>query len=224
MDDVKMTKRQFMQIGGMLGISSVGIAISNLNLVGTPPQTEGPFFPVDDQLDKDADMTQVIGRTEMAKGQVIVINGTVVDQYEDPIADVVIDAWQACASGKYNHPADPNTAALDPNFQYWAKMVTNKAGEFKLKTIIPGAYQANEDWKRPPHIHFRFDSWNKRLTTQMYFKGDKLNLQDRILQETKSQYGTAAHDSLIVDFQDLGNAGILEGEFKVVFDKTPSLL
>lgn len=220
----RLTKRQFISMSGMLGVSSVGIAMSNFNLTGTPPQAEGPFFPVKDQIDKDADMTQVIGRTEIADGEIVIINGTVVDKDQNPVANVVIDAWQACATGKYNHPADPNTAELDPNFQYWAKMITNEQGVFKLKTIIPGAYPATSTWTRPPHIHFRFDAWGTRLTTQMYFGGNSLNRSDRLLIETKRDYGQEAHDSLIVNFKENPETQALTGDFNVVFDETPSLL
>ncbi len=91
--------------------------------------------------------------------------------------------WQACETGKYDHPNDPNTAAVDPNFQYWGQAVTNAEGRYRFKTVIPGAYPASEDWMRPPHIHFKVHKRGyHELTSQLYFSGDPLNEKDLILQ------------------------------------------
>ncbi len=67
----------------------------------------------------------------------------------------MIELWQACASGRYNHPRDTNRAALDTNFQYWAQVRTDSGGNFSVKTIKPGAYPASPTWIRPPHIHIK---------------------------------------------------------------------
>src|SRR5438552_2220640 len=72
----------------------------------TPAQTEGPFYPVKDQADKDTDLTQVSGRITKAKGDVIYVRGRVQDQACRPVAGALVEIWQACATGKYNHPSD----------------------------------------------------------------------------------------------------------------------
>lgn len=116
----------------------------------TPPQPEGPFYPVDDQADKDTDLTYVRGGRAKAHGQVIIVQGQVIDQTCTPVQGALVEIWQACHTGKYNHPSDPNTAALDPNFQYWGRAVTGVDGSYSFKTILPGAYPAGEGWIRPP--------------------------------------------------------------------------
>jgi protocatechuate 3,4-dioxygenase beta subunit len=158
-------------------------------LAPTPPQTSGPFYPVQDQLDKDADMTQVNGHTKTALGEAITVEGTVLDVTTGrPISGALIEFWQACASGRYDHPQDPNPAPLDPDFQYWAQVRTGPLGEFSIRTVIPGAYPATPDWMRPPHIHVRVNHPNYRvLTTQLYFKGHPLNSGDRILQDLSKE-------------------------------------
>jgi protocatechuate 3,4-dioxygenase beta subunit len=54
-----------------------------------------------------------------------------------------------------------------------------------LRTVKPGAYPVptKDGWWRPPHIHFSLFGkvWLSRLVTQMYFPGEPLNPQDRIL-------------------------------------------
>ena len=85
----------------------------------TPRQPKGPFYPVKDQIDNDADLTHLQGSSQLAQGRIVHIRGVVQDVQCDPIADVYVEIWQACASGKYDHPGDPNPAPLDPAFQYW---------------------------------------------------------------------------------------------------------
>ena len=167
-------------IGGLVASQAVVAPVCQQ----TPEQTEGPFYPVKDQADKDADLTQVQGARAAALGTVIEVQGTVRDENCEPVAGVLVEIWQACASGKYNHPGDPNKAPLDPNFQYWGKALTEADGSYKFKTVIPGSYQANATWRRPPHIHFKISKLGYReIITQLYFKGDALNDKDLILKD-----------------------------------------
>jgi protocatechuate 3,4-dioxygenase beta subunit len=148
----------------------------------TPPQTSGPFYPGESQFHPDQDLTQIPGRPA-ALGEVVIVQGQVLDTECRPIAGAAIEIWQACASGRYNNPKDPNTAAaLDPNFKYWGEAFTDEHGNYSFKTIIPGAYPADLDWDRPPHIHFKISKLGYReLTTQLYFAGQPLNDRDLIL-------------------------------------------
>jgi protocatechuate 3,4-dioxygenase, beta subunit len=150
----------------------------------TPKQAKGPFYPVDPQLDTDADLVQLLGSQAPAKGEVVIIEGVVTNQLCQPVNAALVEIWQACATGKYNHPSDPNTAELDPNFQYWGKAVTDQHGRYRFRTIVPGAYPAADGWIRPPHIHFKISRLGyQELITQMYFAGQELNNQDLILQD-----------------------------------------
>jgi protocatechuate 3,4-dioxygenase, beta subunit len=157
----------------------------------TPKQTQGPFYPTpaqQKQPDTNTDLTQVDWHTEKAKGEVVLIAGTVQDQNCERVPGALVEIWQACHSGKYNHPNDPNPAELDPNFQYWGRAVSNERGEYSFKTIIPGAYPAGEDWIRPPHVHFKVAKTGcQELITQMYFAGEPLNDRDLILQEMSEE-------------------------------------
>lgn len=151
----------------------------------TAPQTKGPFYPLHRLVDQDANLVTVDGGTTEALGQKIFIRGLMVDQNCNAVSGALVDLWQACASGKYNHPNDPNSAPLDPHFQYSAKILTNEKGEFNLRTILPGAYPASSDWTRPPHIHLRLTKLGyKELVTQIYFDlFTELNSKDLILND-----------------------------------------
>lgn len=189
MQDNTLDRRAVLRSAGSMGLGIVaGAVLASTSAesagVPTPAQTEGPFYPVKEQLDKDADMTKVVGRAQEALGEKVLVKGTLVDVSTGrPIAGAVVEFWQACASGKYNHPKDSNNAPLDPNFQYWAQVKTSSMGEFQIKTIVPGAYPADTNWTRPPHIHVKVHATGYRsLTTQIYFEGDPLNDSDNILQ------------------------------------------
>lgn len=194
-------RRNFLKLGtGAAGAALLaGSASKALGAVCglTPPQTPGPFYPGEKAFLTENDLTVVPGRFVRAKGQVVYVKGKVVDTACQPIVNANVEIWQACESGKYNNPRDPNPAPLDPNFRYWAETFTNNQGEYWFKTIIPGAYPADRTWTRPPHIHYKISCLGYRdLVTQMYFGGNALNDSDLILQ----QIAASERDSVIVDF------------------------
>lgn len=180
----------------------------------TPPQTPGPFYPGEKLFHVDMDLTSVNGRR--ALGQIIYVRGRILDQKCNPIKGAIVEIWQACASGKYNNPNDPNPALIDPNFKYWSEMLTNENGEYLFKTIRPGVYPADADWVRPSHIHFKVSCLGYlELVTQMYFKGDVYNERDLILQKVPAMQ----RSSVIVDFQT-STTDFEPGSLTGIFDIT----
>jgi protocatechuate 3,4-dioxygenase beta subunit len=150
----------------------------------TPSEIEGPFYPLTPQKDKDFDLTRIRGRSGVAKGRIIFVEGQVLDTEGNPIEDATVDLWQANAAGRYWHQRDQNRAPLDPNFQGWAIVQSERNGQFRFKTVFPGQYPAAVDWIRPPHIHFKISKPGFReLVTQMYFPGQPLNDVDLLLMQ-----------------------------------------
>jgi protocatechuate 3,4-dioxygenase beta subunit len=184
----KISRRSLLKFGLTAGIVSYGItntkqANSRPDTLGTPRQTEGPFYPIEEQKDKDVDLTHIKGKAQPAKGQVIHVQGRVLDTDGNALINAVVEIWQANTWGRYRHKRDPNTAPLDPNFQGWGQTTTGDEGRYGFKTILPGAYPAGPGWTRPPHIHFKVTKQGfYGLTTQMYFPDQKLNDVDLILQ------------------------------------------
>lgn len=136
----------------------------------TPMQTEGPFYPettIEQQLHNDTDLTRKLDNHELAKGRIVVVSGIIQDRGGRPLRGAVVEAWQACASGRYNHSRDSeNPSLLDNNFQFWGRVVTGEDGRYAFKSIIPGKYPG----RNGRHIHFRVDADGfKRLSTQCYF-------------------------------------------------------
>lgn len=203
---------------GLIGTSFVLSSVAKAAVaMKTPSQTEGPFYPVRDQVDKDADMTSVRGRADKAEGTTVLLSGVLRDADSGlPVSGALVEFWQACSSGKYNHPNDPNSAPLDPNFQYWAQVQTDNQGRFSLKTIKPGAYPADTDWIRPPHIHVKVHKAGyPSLTTQLYFKGESLNDADQILQKLSP----AQQKLVIVDFVTPSHTEDLVGAWDIYIGK-----
>lgn len=186
MSDNDFSRRSILKFGTFSALALGSSKILGLNVgecIQTPVQPKGPFYPVASQPDTNTDLTRVDGKAGVAKGDFIYLSGKVIDEECAPVAGCVVEIWQACVSGRYNHPGDmDNQNPLDPDFQYWGIAVTDNEGRYGFKTIIPGHYNASPTWIRPPHIHFKvYKKGIKELITQMYFKGNQYNQGDLIL-------------------------------------------
>jgi protocatechuate 3,4-dioxygenase beta subunit len=145
----------------------------------TSAQELGPFYPVDHLADVDADLTRVRGQSGVAKGSPINVLGRLLDAKGNPVGGARVELWQANAAGRYRHPGDAqNPVPLDPNFQGFAVLRTDRDGHFKFRSVKPAAYPIGGGRMRTPHIHFDVTSRLERLTTQMYFPGEALNEKD----------------------------------------------
>jgi protocatechuate 3,4-dioxygenase beta subunit len=213
-------RRHFLKIGaGAVGAALIANPFKEAVAAvceATPDQTSGPFYPGESVFKSEHDLTRIPGRSKRAEGQMVYIRGRVLESEGcSPLENANVEIWQACASGKYNNPKDPNPAPIDPNFLYWSECFTNTQGEYWFKTIIPGAYPASSNWIRPPHIHFKISCLGyHELITQMYFKGHSLNEADRILQQLPAK----ERDAVIVEFRPASNdfePGALIGEFDI---------
>lgn len=191
-DNDTISRRTLFRLGLATSILTVGGLVYRVSSAAetnaTPRETEGPFYPIHTQLDKDTDLTHIEGHSKSAAGEAIHVGGTVFDTQGNTLQGVFIDIWQANTWGRYRHARDPNSAPLDPDFQGWGQTLTDEMGRYEFKTILPGAYPAGPGWTRPPHIHFKVSkSGFAPLTTQMYFSGQALNDIDLILQQHRPE-------------------------------------
>lgn len=199
------------------GVAGASVLAANsllaADLTRTPEQTSGPFYPVPEiskQKFNDTDLTKKLGKDETAKGEIIRIDGVIRDLNGDPIEDAVVEIWQACTTGKYNHPRDSNKAKLDEDFQFWGRMTTDESGAYSFLTIKPGEYPG-----RTPHIHYHVAAPDRqRVITQMYFaENAKANDRDGIY----SRLSSAGKKALTVDFEKCEEAA--KGKFDVIMAK-----
>lgn len=176
---------------GAAAVASASAAKSP-TLVATSAQDLGPFYPIIQPADHDADLTRVKGRGGTAAGQPINVIGRIVDLHGNPIRNAQIDIWQCNAAGRYAHPGDSgNPAALDPNFQGFARLASDSDGQFKFRSVKPKDYDTPIG-RRTPHIHFDIAGRRERLVTQMYFPNEPLNDIDFLLKNADPRQSVIA--------------------------------
>jgi protocatechuate 3,4-dioxygenase beta subunit len=178
-------------------------------LLPTPAQATGPFYPLELPLDDDNDLTRVMDQAELAQGEILHVTGRVLDASGAVLEGARVELWQANAQGRYHHPGDRNPIAMDPGFQGFGKMVTGADGAYRFKTIRPGLYPG-----RTRHLHFLVAVPGRSdLVTQMYFSGEPDNARDGLLRRLSAE-GQAA---VTVDFQPTPDEpGSQTGQFDIV--------
>ena len=170
---------------------------------GTESNVEGPFYVPDSQM---LERPYVLPQREGEPGERLVFSGTVRSTDGSPLADALVDVWQASAAGEYSnfHPTVPAG-----NLR--GRLTTDAAGRFELETIVPPSYGIPDTGAtaqllealgrhliRPGHIHVKVSHPACRsLTTQIYFEGDPYIDCDVV---------GAVKDSLIVELVRNGEA------------------
>jgi protocatechuate 3,4-dioxygenase, beta subunit len=178
----------------------------------TPQEMLGPFYPEHPLRDHDFDLTRISGHTDRARGPMIEVVGRVLRHDGTPVPSAAIEVWQANAAGRYRHPSDSNPAPLDPDFQGYARLQSDRDGSFRLLSIKPGAYPAPIGM-RAPHVHFDIQSGNCRLSTQMYFPGEPLNATDPLLSTLPARH---LNPALVMAHQETGSSGLTRFRWDVV--------
>lgn len=179
------------------------------HIMRTPPQSRGPFYPLQLPLDKDNDLVTVAGRSGVAKGQVTHVVGRVLDEHGQPVAKARVEIWQCDANGRYRHPGDQGGAPQDPNFQGYGEFMAGSDGAYRFRTIRPVPYAS-----RAPHIHFAIRGRSvKPLITQLYVEGAPENQRDFLLNGISDP---EARRSLVVPFER--DPALPSGELVARFD------
>ncbi|HZR03397.1 MAG TPA: protocatechuate 3,4-dioxygenase subunit alpha [Burkholderiales bacterium] len=141
----------------------------------TPSQTVGPFFAYcltprsyrgDDLVTSDLTVPGV-------EGPRIVIEGTVFDGRGAPIADAMLELWQADARGRFVQERRPG------QFFGFGRAECDGSGHYSVTTIRPGAAQP----RHAPHInvHVFAKGLQRQLFTRIYFADESANAEDAVL-------------------------------------------
>ncbi len=173
----------------------------------TPAQQEGPYYTVNKPEDQDNDLATFAGAAGGPIGQILEFGGTVYGANGLPLEGITLEIWQTDANGVYLHPNDPGTNDRDPNFQFYGEAVTDAAGSYNFRTVLPGLYEP-----RPRHIHVKIKLADRELlTTQFYFSGE-VNLQG----------DDAALLIAAEPAQDEAGNPILKGQRDIILNFTPN--
>ncbi len=163
---------------------------------GTPRTIEGPlyvagapisegFARMDDGSDKEA--------------EVILIKGQVLDEQGAPIADAMVDIWQADSKGAYSFFDQSQS-----EYHLRRRIRTDANGCYAAQSIMPSGYgcppegstqkllnHLGRHGQRPAHIHyFVAKPGFKHLTTQINIAGDEYTFDD---------FAFATREELVVD-------------------------
>jgi len=187
-------------------------------LVKTPKQTEGPFYPDKLPLDTDNDLLIVNDKITPAVGEISHVSGRILDASGKPLSVYVVEIWQCDSGGAYLHSKTSNAAKKDANFQGFGRFTTGSTGEYYFRTIKPVPYPG-----RTPHIHFKIKKAGKEvLTTQMYVKGHPGNEKDGIWKGVKDE---KQREAITPEFVNIPKSKLneLAAKLDVVLGVTPEL-
>jgi len=185
-------------------------------LIRTPPQTEGPFYPNKLPLDTDNDLLVINDTITPAVGEVTYLTGRILDSKGEPVRHALVEIWQVDNNGAYIHTGDPHGEKRDKHFQGFGRFLTGSTGEYYFRTIKPVPYSG-----RTSHIHFKIKRGSKELlTTQCYVKGEAANERDFIYRSIRD---LKARQSVTIDFAPVAGSriGELTARFDIVLGFTP---
>lgn len=137
----------------------------------TPSQTVGPYLHIGLPW---ADGPEV---APAAADGVVTIAVTIVDGDRVPLADAMIETWQADAAGRFDHPDDPRGPApsTPPGFRGFGRAVTDRTGTATVRTVKPGPLPAEGGRTQAPHIDLAIFARGmlERLVTRIYFPNEQ---------------------------------------------------
>ncbi len=141
------------------GTSNLACENGNTSPNTTLEQTEGPYFTANTPERASLLEDGTVGTT-------LVITGTVYDINCKPVANALLDFWQADANGVYDNSG----------YNFRGHQFTDSNGRYQLTTVVPGIYTG-----RTEHIHVKVQAPNGQLiTSQLYFPGVAQNDSDGI--------------------------------------------
>lgn len=152
-------RQEFILLSDVLGVSMLVDAINNRKPSGASESTVlGPFHVADaPELPMGANICLD------AKGEDMVISGRILDTEGKPIANAVIDVWQANDEGFY----DVQQKGVQPDFNLRGVFRTGPDGSYWFRAVKPKFYPIPDDGPvgqllgklgrhpyRPAHLHY----------------------------------------------------------------------
>lgn len=208
-------RREILRGGVALGAAAFTTTGLFAELIETPRQTEGPFYPNKMPLDTDNDLLVINDSITPAVGEITHLTGRVLDIKGNPIRNAFVEIWQVDNNAVYINTNDKtNRPNQDTNFQGYGRFLTDSKGNYYFRTIKPVPYPG-----RTPHIHVGISTHGKRiLTTQLYVKGHPNNVRDGIFRSLDAK----SRELLAREFKPMKDSPV--GELTVNFDLVVGLI
>jgi catechol 1,2-dioxygenase len=171
-------RQEFILLSDTVGLSALVDIVQNRNRSGKATESSllGPFYRNGaPELPLGA---SIAGETP---GEPILIQGQVRSTNGKPMADVLVDVWQAAPNGLYDLQ-DEN----QPEMNLRGRFRTDNDGRFRFQSVKPSSYPIPSDGPvgtmlralgrhpyRPAHVHFIVSApGHESLITALYITGD----------------------------------------------------
>src|SRR5262245_35814779 len=138
-----------------------------MKLLPTASQTVGPYLHIGLTW---LTIDRVVAAD--APGEHVTISGRVLDGDGQPVADALIETWQANRDGQY----------MTADFRGFGRVPTDAHGRFALETIKPGLVDDPHSGLQAPHllVSVFMRGLLQRLVTRIYFPGEPRNTDDMV--------------------------------------------
>ena len=191
-------RQEWVLLSDLLGASALVEEINSRRPKGATPNTvRGPFYRTDAPHYPLGASISLDGM-----GEVLEVRGQVQDLDGHPVADAVIETWQANAHGFFENQQPDR----QPEFNLRGIFRTGKDGCFHYRSIRPSGYGVPEDGpvgmllrqadyplRRPAHLHFIIKATGfETITTHVYDGSDPHLNEDAIFgvkQELIADFG-----------------------------------
>jgi len=149
-----------------------------MSFQSTPWQTVGPYYRLGLEPLYRVDIAPA-----GARGERVQVQGQVFDGVGVPVADAVLEIWQADAQGIYAHGEDPRRGDHDPAFDGWGRVPTDDQGRFAFTTVKPGRVPGLRGEPQAPHLVVLVFMRGLLQATRgrIYFSDEASNGEDGIL-------------------------------------------
>jgi catechol 1,2-dioxygenase len=152
--------------------------VNNGRKPGTASCLEGPYYVPGAPL---LLRPYALPQRENEPGETLLFSGRVQSTRGVPLAGVMLDLWQADATGRYSQ-----FNYQEPRYNLRGRLHTNEQGYFEIRTVVPMCYEIPKAGPtgtllgalgrhafRPAHLHVKLSHEGfEPLTTQLYIAGD----------------------------------------------------
>jgi protocatechuate 3,4-dioxygenase alpha subunit len=137
----------------------------------TAHQTAGPYWHMID-FPEWADLLRAGSGNEGVQGERITLTGRITDGEGAPVADGMVEIFQAGPDGRY-----------EDVFHGFGRAATDSHGVFRFTTLKPGPVPGRGNAMQAPHIQIAIFARGlmQHLVTRAYFDGEALNATDPVL-------------------------------------------
>jgi hydroxyquinol 1,2-dioxygenase len=191
-------RQEFILASDVLGLSMLVVQLNHrFDGAATPATVLGPFFiPGSPSMPYGGDMSDGLPGTPLyVTGKVVGVDG-------EPVADALLDVWQADEEGLY----EAQIAEID-EARLRATYSSREDGGYCVRTIAPKGYSIPMDGPvgdligrteishfRPAHVHFLLDvDGYERLITHLFQAGAEYLENDVVF---------GAKEGLVVEFEE----------------------